>query len=181
MDDVEQLVNFFVIETQRLIFAENPLATFGVGPNTVRRARFHANMLPKAFLAALISYFLIRFTPVWGLALIATTVVYLGPLIYIENKALIDGHLQNASSIANQQASQFKDLAGQHTSRATSTISQYTGDYTSKAQDYIGTTIGKSRQKIVKENDFPTAPQGEFQSEKPAAAVPAAPEPVPAS
>ncbi|KKY29189.1 putative cell lysis protein [Phaeomoniella chlamydospora] len=153
LDDVEQLVNFFVIEGQRLLFAENPSATIG------------------AFFAALVSYFLIRFVPLWGLSLLATLVIYLGPLIYLENKELIDGHLNNASDIINQQTNQFKDLAGQHTSRATETVKQYTGEYAAKAQEMIGT--GKSRQKIIKENDFPAAPKGEFESK-----TPAAPEPV---
>ena len=30
LDDLEQLVNFFVIEIQRILFAENPVATIGV-------------------------------------------------------------------------------------------------------------------------------------------------------
>ncbi len=30
LDDIEQLVNFFVIEFQRILFAENPAATVGV-------------------------------------------------------------------------------------------------------------------------------------------------------
>lgn len=29
-DDMEQLINFFVIEFQRILFAENPAATVGV-------------------------------------------------------------------------------------------------------------------------------------------------------
>lgn len=31
LDDIEQLINFFVIEFQRVLFAENPAATVGVG------------------------------------------------------------------------------------------------------------------------------------------------------
>lgn len=148
LDDAEQFINFFVIESQRLLFAERPAATIA------------------AFVAALLGYFLIRFVPFWGLSLIATLVIYLGPLIYLENKELIDGHMENASNIMSQQATQVKDLAGHHTGRATETMKQYTGDYAAKAQEMIGT--GKSRQKIVKENDFPSAPQGEFQSSEPA-------------
>ncbi len=30
LDDIEQLINFFVIEFQRILFAENPAATVGV-------------------------------------------------------------------------------------------------------------------------------------------------------
>jgi hypothetical protein len=42
----------------------------------------------------LIAYFLIKFVPLWGLALIATTTAYLGPLIYIKNKEVIDAQLE---------------------------------------------------------------------------------------
>lgn len=48
----------------------------------------------QAFFASLIAYFLIKFVPMWGLALIATTVAYLGPLIYIQNKEVIDAQLE---------------------------------------------------------------------------------------
>ena len=33
LDDVEQLINFFVIEFQRILFAENPAATVAVRPS----------------------------------------------------------------------------------------------------------------------------------------------------
>ena len=33
-----------------------------------------------------ISYWLIKFTPLWGLSLIATSTIYLAPLIYKSNK-----------------------------------------------------------------------------------------------
>lgn len=112
--------------------------------------------------------------PFWGLSLIATCIGYLGPLIYIENRELIDGHIENASNIVSAQTSQVMDLAGQHTQRATSTVKQYAGDYATKAQEMTGT--GKSRQKIVKENDFPQAPRGEFEGQSAAA-----PQPIPAS
>ena len=47
LEDVEQLINFFVIEFQRILFAENITASFA------------------AFFAAFISYWLIKFTPLW--------------------------------------------------------------------------------------------------------------------
>ena len=126
LEDVEQLINFFVIEFQRILFAENVTATVA------------------AFLAAFISYWLIKFTPLWGLSLIATSVVYLTPLIYKTNKELIDHHLENASNIANSQAQQVKDLTAHHAGRYSETVKQYAGDYTSKAQNYIGSGRGRS-------------------------------------
>ncbi|KAL9046617.1 MAG: hypothetical protein Q9214_000588 [Letrouitia sp. 1 TL-2023] len=120
LEDVEQLINFFVIEFQRVLFAEKP-------PQTI-----------AAFVVSFICYWLIKFTPLWGLSLIAACGIYLGPLIYITNQEIIDEYLQNATDVVNAQASQIRDLAGHHTSRATETMKAYAGDYTSKAQSYIG-------------------------------------------
>ncbi|KAM0798004.1 Reticulon-domain-containing protein [Usnea florida] len=126
LEDVEQLINFFVIEFQRVLFAENVVHTIA------------------GFGASLLSYWLIKVVPFWGLSLIAVSCIYMGPLIYMTNKELIDHHVKNASEIANSQANQLKDLAGHHTSRAHETVKSYAGDYTAKAQEYIGNARGRS-------------------------------------
>ena len=126
LEDVEQLINFFVIEFQRVLYAEN------VG-NTV-----------AGFGAALMSYWLIKIVPFWGLSLIAVSCIYMGPLIYMTNKELIDHHVRNASEAANAQANQLKDLAGHHTARAQETVKSYAGDYSAKAQEYMGNVRGRS-------------------------------------
>lgn len=120
------MINFFAIEFQRVLFAENVTHTIA------------------AFAAALTSYYLIKILPFWGLSLIGVSCIYLGPLIYMNNKELIDTHLQNASDVVNTQAAQVKDLAGHHTARASETVKAYAGDYTSKAQEYIGSGRSKS-------------------------------------
>jgi len=149
LDDVEQLLNFFVIEFQRVLFAENIWVTL------------------LAFVSAFVSYFLIKWVPLWGLTLISTLTLYLGPLVYIKNKDAIDAQLKNAGDMVNQQATQIKDLAAHHTKGATDTISTYAGEYTKKAQDMVG----QSRQKIpevtgtngsantTKVPDFPAVPK----------------------
>ncbi len=126
LEDFEQFINFFVIEFQRVVFAENVTATIA------------------AFAASVISYWLIKIVPLWGLSLIGVSCIYLGPLIYMTNKDLIDEHLSNASNLVNQQAGQVRDLAGHHTARAHETVKAYAGDYTSKAQEYIGNARGRS-------------------------------------
>ena len=126
LEDVEQLINFFVIEFQRILFAENVKATVA------------------AFFAAVVSYWLIKIVPLWGLSLIGASCIYLGPLIYMTNQELIDEHLANASDIINTQANQVKDLAGHHTARAQETVKAYAGDYSAKAQNYIGNARGRS-------------------------------------
>lgn len=105
---------------------------------------------PKAFAAALVSYWLIKFLPLWGLSLIAVFTTYLAPLIYSNNKELIDQQVQHLSQIINSQASQVKDLAGHHTARATETVKAYAGDYSAKAQNYIGSARGRSTSPEVK-------------------------------
>jgi len=121
---------------------------------------FSSNNL-QAFFASFIGYWLVKWVPLWGLALIADSIIFLAPLIYIQNKELIDHHIHNAGNVINDQATQIKDLAAQHTGRATETVKQYTNEYTKKAQDLIGSS-GVSRQKAgLKTTDFPNAPKDE--------------------
>ncbi|KAK3210253.1 hypothetical protein GRF29_44g2132858 [Pseudopithomyces chartarum] len=140
-DDIEQFVNFFVIESQRILFAENVYTTIA------------------AFFASLIAYFLIKFVPLWGLALIATTTAYLGPLIYIKNKEVIDAQLEKGYHIANQQATQLRDLAAERTGNATKILRESTQQYTTKAQETINNYRGRSSSPEVKREDFPSAPK----------------------
>ena len=149
-----------MIEFQRVLFAENVVHTIA------------------GFGASLLSYWLIKVLPFWGLSLIAVSCIYMGPLIYMTNKELIDHHVQNASEMANSQANQLKDLAGHHTSRAHETVKSYAGDYTAKAQEYLGNARGRSTSPEVasskptsnppiksepgsglSESDFPHAPK----------------------
>lgn len=126
LEDVEQLINFFVIEFQRVLFAENLAYTIA------------------AFLGALVSYWLIKFVPLWGLSLIGVSVIYLTPLVYVNNKEIIDQQINNITQIINSQANQVKEIAGHHAERATSTVKAYAGDYSAKAQNYIGNARGRS-------------------------------------
>ncbi|KFY18081.1 hypothetical protein V491_04865, partial [Pseudogymnoascus sp. VKM F-3775] len=118
--DLDELINFFVIESQRLLFAENVLAS------------------GAALLSAFISYHLVKIVPLWGLALIGTSVLFLGPLIYKTNKALIDGQIEQLSEIVNAQTTQVRQIASQHASNAAATTKMYVGDYSAKAQEIIG-------------------------------------------
>ncbi|KAM0718437.1 hypothetical protein Q7P37_005507 [Cladosporium fusiforme] len=118
--DMEELLNFFVIECQRILFAENVWATIA------------------AFFTTLIGYFLVKVTPMWGLALLSTVVLYLAPLIYIKNKDLIDGQLNQAADIANKQTEQLRQVAAKNTNKAFEATSSATSQYVSMAQEYMG-------------------------------------------
>jgi len=147
LDDVEQLINFFVIESQRIVFAENIYVTVA------------------AFFASLISYFLIKFVPMWGLALIATIITYLGPLVYLQNKEVIDAQLEKGRSLATQQATQIRDLASKQAANASQTVQGLTQQYTTKAQETINQYRGRSPSAEIKKpaevqkEDFPAAPK----------------------
>jgi ABC-type multidrug transport system fused ATPase/permease subunit len=145
LDDLEQLINFVVIEFQRILFAENLWVT------------------GAAFLSAFIGYWLIKWLPLWGLALITTTTVFLAPLVYIANQEFIDEQINQAGAVINEQKSQIRDLAAQHTNNATSTLRSYAGEYTKQAQDLINNARGKasagSAGSTVSNSDFPNAPK----------------------
>lgn len=162
-EDLSQLVDFFLIEFQRILFAENVAHTVG------------------AFFAAFTGYWLIRFVPIWGLAVISVTVAYFGPLVYISNREIIDEQIANLQSIVSSQTNQLKDLAGEHTSHATGVMKQYVGEYSSKAQEYIGRRSASPEmskvapapvktepvskpvisEPVIKTEDFPEAPKVE--------------------
>ncbi|KAJ5707389.1 hypothetical protein N7488_007190 [Penicillium malachiteum] len=167
LEDVSQLLDFILIEFQRILFAENVIHTVA------------------AFTAAFLGYWLIRFVPVWGLTVLAVTTAYFGPLIYISNREIIDEQIQNLQDIISAQTNQLKDLAGERTSQATGLMKQYVGDYSSKASEYIGRrSVSPEMAKIptpvkteaapepviktepvaepaIKTEDFPEAPKAE--------------------
>lgn len=121
----------------------------------------------------MISYFLIKFVPLWGLTLIATTIAYMGPLVYIKNKEVIDAQLEKGYHIAEQQAHQLRELAAQHAGGAAKTVQGYTQEYTKKAQETINSYRGRSASPEVKKEDFPAAPKHEPASKKEPVAEPA--------
>jgi hypothetical protein len=178
--DLHELINFFVIESQRIVFAENVFASSAV---SFPSQHFRNCADRQAFLGAFFSYYLIKIVPIWGLTLISTSILFLAPLIYKSNKELIDHHVNNASSVVNQQTEQVKQLASHHASRATDATKQYVGDYSAKAQEMIGSARARSTSPVasakpakvdLKENtpaykseDFPTAPKEQFKAAPP--------------
>jgi len=115
----------------------------------------------QAFLTSFIGYWLVKWVPLWGLVLIADSIIFLAPLIYVQNKELIDHHIMNAGNVINDQANQMRELAAQQTGIATERMKQYTSEYTKKAQEMMGGS-SVSRQKAgLKTSDFPAAPKDE--------------------
>ncbi|KAI1074992.1 Reticulon-domain-containing protein [Whalleya microplaca] len=151
--DVHELVNFFVIEAQRILFAENVSAS------------------AVAAVGAFLSYFLVKIVPYWGLALIATTAVFFAPLVYSTNQELIDHYLKQVSDIINSQTEQLRQVASKHTSQATELTKQYMGDYTAKAQQMlrgrsaspeVASKPAPAPESHLNESHFPEVPKEEF-------------------
>lgn len=120
-------------------------------------------------MTSFITYYLIKLLPIWGVALVGTVVAFLGPLIYLENKELIDSQLEHAGHIINQQTHQIKEVTAQQTSKGLESVKQYTGTYAAKAQEVVGSARQKipspttnTTSKSVNEADFPSAPKSDF-------------------
>lgn len=136
----------------------------------------------QAALAAFISYYLVKIVPYWGLAVIATTVVFFTPLIYTSNQELIDTQLKHAGEVVNAQTAQLRSVAQKHTEQATHLTKQYVGDYTAKAQSLIKGGARQTEEQLkqktprkapeipssiksadfpssIKSTDFPSAPK----------------------
>jgi len=161
MGDVTDIINFFVIESQRILFAENVWASV------------------TAALAAFFSYYLVKIVPYWGLALIATSIAFFAPLVYATNQELIDSQLAHAGEVINDQTHQIRSLVAKNTEHATQATKEYLGDYTAKAQSLIKNATGaeldgkahangkthangnghKSNPSTLKDTDFPPAPK----------------------
>ncbi|KAI1098043.1 Reticulon-domain-containing protein [Jackrogersella minutella] len=146
--DVHELINFFVIECQRILFAENVTAS------------------AVAAVGAFLSYYLVKIVPYWGLALISTTLLFFVPLVYSTNQELIDHYLKQASDVVNSQTEQLRQVASKHTSQATDITKQYVGEYTAKAQQMLRGRSASPElapkpapQSHLKESDFPKAPK----------------------
>jgi hypothetical protein len=135
--DVHELVNFFVIEAQRILFAENVSAS--------------ATTAAAAFL----SYYLAKVMPYWGLAILFTTLAFFVPLVYTSNQELIDNAMQQATDVVSAQTSQLRDVASKHTAQAAGITKQYMGDYTAKAQNMLHR---RSISSETHETKFPDAP-----------------------
>lgn len=163
INDLHELINFFVIQAQQVIFAENLPVSIA------------------AFISSFISYFLVKFVPLWGLFLLGTSALFLGSLIYKINQESIDYYVSNTVDLINQQTEKLKSLASEQAARATKSTKALVGDYSSKAQGMISSR-SPSRQpakinqneKISKQRpmssyqaeDFPKVPNQDVKSTK---------------
>ncbi|KAI6245045.1 hypothetical protein HI914_07151 [Erysiphe necator] len=161
--DVHELINFFVIQAQQIIFAENLFVSLA------------------AFVSAFISYFLVKFVPIWGLSLLGSSALFLGTLAYKSNQEFIDNNIEYSANIINQQTEQIKVLISDYAAHTTKQTKALVGDYSVRAQEIItsrsplssprasekkakNATPGKET--YLKSEDFPKVPLEDFKSVK---------------
>jgi hypothetical protein len=131
----------------------------------------------QAAVLAFASYYLVKIVPYWGLALIATNLAFVVPLIYTSNQELIDHHLQQASDVVNSQTEQLRQVASKHTAQATEITKQYIGDYTAQAQQLLRGSAAAptaSDSAVPKHSDFPAVPKEDLKAPVAAPAAQAA-------
>lgn len=114
-NEIANVFNFLVLEFQRLVFAETISHT------------------AVACVVSFMSYKLIRFIPLWGLALIGTILAFSLPPIYLRNQEIIDKQIAHAQSIASEQAAMVRDTANQHIGVATERAKAVTSEWGKKA------------------------------------------------
>lgn len=158
-----------------------PLSTWSL-PESLSKNKTNATSQVAA--SAFLSYWLVKIVPYWGLALLATTLLFTVPLIYTSNQELIDHHIKNAQDIVSAQTEQLRQVAGTHTAKATEVTKQYVGDYTTKAQELlkgkksVSSPVPASNSSpahsepvnSVKDTDFPAAPKEDIQFKESVAA-----------
>jgi hypothetical protein len=166
-EQLHELVNFFVLEFQRVIFAENIFATVA------------------AFVASFFGYFLIKYIPFWTLLLLTTVTAFTAPLIYINNQELIDDQIRRASEMANAQFDSTKKLTGKYAedaaarARATATeLQAKVQGYASSAKSSVKKTDGPATDTAhehsngKEHHEYPQVPTTEPQAAQPAADEP---------
>ena len=83
------------------------------------------------------AYWLIKFLPFWGLSVIAVTVAYFGPLVYMNNYEVIDAHVEEAQSVVNAQATLLKGHVEERVVHVKGVAQKYVDDYSNLAQQYL--------------------------------------------
>lgn len=158
MEDIEQLLDFVLLEFQRILFAENIAHTVAVSVDPDAPSEGGHLTIDQAFFAAFSAYWLIMFLPFWGLSLLAATIAYIGPLVYMNNREVIDAQIEHVQGIVESQAHQLKDLAEERASHASGIVQQYVNDYSAKAQGLLPGQRRSASPEVAKVAPTPAIP-----------------------
>ncbi|KAL6883862.1 Reticulon domain-containing protein [Trichoderma longibrachiatum] len=153
VSEAHGLINFFLVEAQRIVFVENVYAS------------------SAAFAVTLLSSLLIKVLPYWVLAIVATTIAFFAPLIYSKNQEFIDEQLKTAADVIGAQTAQVRDAAQKQADHLASVSKQYAGDYTEKVHEILRTRSLSPSAAKKSSVEFPSPP-----TEEPKVAEPPAPQ-----
>ncbi|CAZ83119.1 unnamed protein product [Tuber melanosporum] len=150
--ELHDLLNFFALEFQRVLFAENIFATV------------------VASFVSFIGYFLIKYIPLWALSLLTTITAFTAPLIYLQNQEVIDEQIQWANEYANAQLANGRQIAEKYIDDASVRARATASELTQKVQGYAGKkspATEKSQASSLPENnspshEFPDVPKSGF-------------------
>jgi len=162
-EELHALLNFFVLEFQRILFAENIFATI------------------VAFFASFIGYFLIKYIPFWALLLLTTVTAFTAPLIYLQNKDIIDEQICQANEFANAQLANGRQITEKYANDAAARARATAADLTHKVQEYASKKSPAVKSEAVSHDgpshEFPDVPRSEVGADS-AGGLRAAPEPL---
>lgn len=113
--EIANIANFLVLEFQRLLFAEKT---------------HHTGL---AFVISFLAYKLVRYIPLWGLALMGSIMAFTVPPLYLRNQEVIDHHISNAQNLAAEKAAYARNVAGQQVGVVSERAKTVTSEWGKKA------------------------------------------------
>ena len=113
--EIANVSNFFVLEFQRLLFAEKTSHT------------------AVAFVISFLAYKLVRYIPLWGLSLMGTLLAFILPPLYLRHQEVIDKHIEQAQHMAAQKVKFAQDMAGEKVGVVSERAKSVTSEWGKKA------------------------------------------------
>ena len=114
-NEIANVFNFMVLEFQRLLFAEKTSHT------------------AVACIISFLAYKLVRYIPLWALALMGTVLAFSIPPLYLHNQQLIDRHILQAQNMAAERAAYAREMAGQQVGAVSDKAKHVTSEWGRKA------------------------------------------------
>jgi hypothetical protein len=114
-NEIANVFNFMVLEFQRLLFAEKTTHT------------------AVACVISFLAYKLVRYIPLWALALMGTVMAFSIPPLYLHNQQLIDRHILQAQNMAAERAAYAREMAEQQVGAVSERAKHVTSEWGRKA------------------------------------------------
>jgi len=154
--ELHELLNFFVLEFQQLLFAENLFATI------------------VAFVVSFIGYVAVKYISAWTLLLIGSIIAFTAPPLYLQNQEVIDDQIRQMSEIVNEKMTLARSMGEKYANDAASQARVAASNLSTKVNELAtgakqNTLKAKeaveekaqglmNKEKEVREEDFPNPP-----------------------